>query len=153
MSFRKVKKIASKKTIYCWCKNNLELTSKIMIKGFWIESFFHVFWLILYLSQDANSLIGFAPAIWCSCNSNQNPSYNKIINAVNMYLITKTGKIQNIHDVIYCVYSWLSRSNTAMRSCTGLVTVGPTKAIKSLLFNILGRGGNSAQGSVTKGPT
>ena len=31
------------------------------------------------------------------------------------------------HGVIGDIYSWLSRFSTARGSCTGLVTVGPTK--------------------------
>ena len=34
----------------------------------------------------------------------------------------------------YLIYSQFSRCVTARGSCTGLVTVGPTKACKSVLF-------------------
>ena len=36
------------------------------------------------------------------------------------------------------MYSWLSRSNTARGSCTGLVTVGPTKVTLRVDFDQIG---------------
>ena len=48
-------------------------------------------------------------------------------NRMKMFFIKEPHMRIPVGQKIICIYSWLPRSTTARGSCTGLVTVGPTK--------------------------